>query len=124
MKKIIFTLCTLLSVSALALEGRSERILGYLPSNKGLAFQVNSGGCTRKSDFTSKVERDSSSGLIYLTLIRLQPDLCYPFIPMGERFQFTYEELGITSGDNFVIANPNGIVQAWAYDFPDFKLNE
>ena len=125
MKTILLSLCILVSTTALASpQGHLEKILGYLPSNKGLTFQVTSGGCTQKSDFTSKVEKDKSTGVIYLSLLRLRPDLCYPFIPMGERFNFTYAELGITSGDNFVIANSNGVVQAWAYDFPNIGLDQ
>jgi hypothetical protein len=122
MKTIFLILLTLFSTLALAApQGQREKILGYLPSNKGLTFQVASGGCTLKTDFTSKVEKDPSNGVMYLTLIRLRPDVCYPFIPMGVRFDFSYEELGITSGDNFVIANPNGTVQAWAYNFPNIE---
>lgn len=127
MKTIFLILCTVSSISASALasaQGRRENILGYLPSNKGLTFQVASGGCTVKADFTSKIEKDKANGVIYLTLLRLRPDVCYPFIPMGVRFDFSYAELGITSGDNFVIANPNGVVQAWAYDFPNIGPNE
>jgi hypothetical protein len=97
------TLTTVLSSLAIATtapEGRVEKILGYAPSSKGVIFQVTSGGCTKKEHF--------------------QPsDLCYPFLPMGERLAFTYEDLGFNAGERFTIMNPNGIVLGWIWEQQD-----
>ena len=93
----------------------SEPLLGFLPTKTGVIFQVRSGGCTRREDLAFTVSRHEGGSVTLLTLIRHQPDLCHPFLPMGERFKFTYEELGLRSGEKFKLANPNGVVEGWIF---------
>ncbi|MEK7355322.1 MAG: hypothetical protein AAB250_02665 [Bdellovibrionota bacterium] len=99
-------------------QGKVEKILGYQPSSKGLVFQVSSGGCTRRDDFTAKIVRNET-GIVQLVLIRVRPDLCYPFLPMGERLGFTYEQLGFNPGERFTVLNPNGVVHGWIWEQQD-----
>jgi hypothetical protein len=115
------TLTTVLSSLAIATtapEGRVEKILGYAPSSKGVIFQVTSGGCTKKEHFQPSIVR-SETGVVQLKLMRIRPDLCYPFLPMGERLAFTYEDLGFNAGERFTIMNPNGIVLGWIWEQQD-----
>jgi len=117
MKNIILLISTFLgSVAAAAAHGQPEEILGYRPTSTGIVFQVRSGGCTHKSDFLAETRRDPHSGAIELVLLRVHPDLCHPFIPVGERFKFSYSELGLTSGEDFIVKNKNGIVQGWIWN--------
>lgn len=124
MKAFTLTIAVMISfLSSIALaadpaEGKIERILGYQPSAKGIIFQVASGGCTRHEDFTAKITRNDT-GIVMLQLIRVRPDLCYPFIPMGERMGFSYEQLGFNAGERFVVLNPNGVVHGWIWEQKD-----
>lgn len=99
-------------------QGKVERILGYQPTSKGVIFQVASGGCTRREDFVAQITRNDT-GIVQLQLVRTRPDLCYPFLPTGERIGFTYEELGFNSGERFTLLNPNGVVYGWIWEQKD-----
>lgn len=96
-------------------QGKVEKVLGYQPSAKGVVFQVSSGGCTQRDDFVAKIERNNT-GIVQVQLIRTRPDLCHPYLPMGERIGFTYEELGFNPGERFTILNPNGVVYGWIWE--------
>jgi hypothetical protein len=116
MKTILFATLVLFTASSQAIaQPRAERILGYLPTRQGIIFQVPSGGCTRRGDFVTRVTRSEASPVAALLLLRMRPDLCYPFIPTGERFEFTYAELGIDSGEKFTVKNENGVVLGWIW---------
>ena len=116
MKKIIlFAFIFLGSIAVAASHGQPEEILGYRPMSDGIVFQVRSGGCTHKTDFLAETKRDQRTGATELILLRIRPDLCHPFLPMGERFKFSYAELGLTAGEDFVVKNKNGIVQGWIW---------
>ena len=83
-----------------------EPLLGVTYDLTGITFQVSSGGCTTKSDF--KILQIGPSPLPYLqiTLVREAIDLC-PASPLhGITIKFTYEEMGIKKGTEFVISNP------------------
>ncbi|HWU43230.1 MAG TPA: hypothetical protein VN132_07330, partial [Bdellovibrio sp.] len=68
-----------------------------------LFFQVRSGGCTSKEDFRFEVE--NAGGMKKVTLYRIRPDECYAFVPFGKVISFSYQELGLHSGDHFYVGN-------------------
>jgi hypothetical protein len=114
----LFSCVTLLPSPGFADVGaaKTERILGYRPMKSGVIFQVTSGGCTHKADFAAEVLHPATSDYAELTLMRVRPDPCYPFVPMGERLKFSYDELGLKNGERFIVKNPNGVVEGWIWD--------
>lgn len=96
-------------------SGSPEKILGYQPSKSGVTFQVTSGGCTQREDFTAEVKR-SQTDVTELTFIRIRPDNCHPFLPTGIRFRLSYDELGLASGERFIVKNQNGVVHGSVWD--------
>ena len=95
--------------------GKVERLLGYSPSSLGITFQVTSGGCTKPEDFKTVIKRNEV-GVVQVALVRVRPDVCYPFLPMGTKFRLSYDQLGINNGERFMIMNPNGIVYGWVWE--------
>lgn len=100
MNKVLFCVLCLMSFSAIAAR---EEILGFSADEKGVSFQVRSGGCTSKADFGFVVLDTHPAGLI---LNRQQPDPCEAVVPFGTTVTFSYEELGFVNGDKFNILNP------------------
>jgi hypothetical protein len=85
----------------------AEYLYGMTVGPEGVEFQVYSGGCTGEEDF--RLERFESfppQGQIQLLLIRVSPDLCLAYLPYGTKIKFTYEDLGLKSGDSFAVLNP------------------
>lgn len=84
-----------------------ESLLGVLFRQYGIVFQVASNGCTQKSDFKVDV---MESFPLQLRLIRVRPDPCDAYVPLGERIFFSYRELGIVAGDELKVQNPLGTI--------------
>jgi hypothetical protein len=84
-----------------------ESLLGVLFQRSGITFQVQSNGCTQKSDFRIEV---IDSYPLQLHLIRIHPDPCDAYLPLGTRIYFKYGELGIVPGDALRVVNPLGTV--------------
>jgi hypothetical protein len=82
-----------------------EPLLGVIFLKSGIVFQVTSTGCTQKSDFDLQV---LESYPLQLRLIRINPDLCDAYIPLGERIFYSYSELGLLSGTKLSVMNPLG----------------
>jgi hypothetical protein len=91
-----------------------EAVVGYRVDSTGVSFQLNSGGCTLPTDFSAVVEF-SGTHVAHVTLLRLQPDSCHPFIPTAFETHFTFEQLGISRTTSFVLTNPNGIALGWLW---------
>ncbi len=104
MKKLISALIILLGINAQAQQVGLEPILGFLPRPEAVYFQVHSGGCTLKSDFKVSVENIGDRKSV--RLFRINPDECLAFFPTGATLKFSHEELGLKSGDHFMISNP------------------
>jgi hypothetical protein len=68
-------------------------------------FQVESSGCTQKSDFEVVI---MESYPMQLSLERINQDPCDAYIPLGERIFFSYRELGVTPGSELMVVNPLG----------------
>lgn len=84
-----------------------ESLLGVLFNKSGIVFQVRSNGCTQKSDFKVDVMETYP---LQLRLIRIQPDPCDAYVPLGERIYFKYQELSIVPGDELRVLNPLGTI--------------
>ncbi|MGZ3722778.1 MAG: hypothetical protein ACXVA9_07615 [Bdellovibrionales bacterium] len=116
MRNLVLTsLIILASAQTANAAGVSEKILGYQPSRNGVSFQVKSGGCTSREDFMAEIKR-SPSEVTEVTLIRVRPDNCHPFIPMGIRFRISYDDLGLAHGEQFKIVNQNGTVNGMVWE--------
>jgi hypothetical protein len=82
-----------------------EALGGMLFTEYGIVFQVNSNGCTQKSDFEVVI---MESYPMQLSLERVNPDPCDAYIPLGERIFFSYRELGVAPGSELMVVNPLG----------------
>jgi hypothetical protein len=80
-----------------------EQLLGFTYDREGITLQVNSGGCTKKSDFTfiKGVYKDIPT----LAFYRSNTDTCLAYYPHGIKIHFTYAELGINGSKKFYILN-------------------
>ncbi len=87
--------------------GDAERILGVRAGPRGIAFQVSSGGCTAKEDFDVKI---MESFPLQLELVRMEPDLCEAYVPYGKTIRFSYRELRLADGDQFIVVNPPAVI--------------
>jgi hypothetical protein len=84
-----------------------EEILGVRVGPRGIAFQVHSGGCTAKEDFDVRI---MESFPLQLELVRMEPDLCEAYVPYGKTIRFSYRELRLGDGDQFIIVNPPAVI--------------
>jgi hypothetical protein len=85
----------------------NEQLIGIGFHKLGIVFQVMSSGCTQKSDFKLQI---MESYPLQLRLIRIKPDPCDAYMPLGERIFYSYKELGIFPGDALRVNNPLGTV--------------
>jgi hypothetical protein len=85
------------------------RLLGFKTGPGGIAFQVPTGGCLKKTDFAARALRDGS-GPVYLQLLSARVDNCRGAFPYGTTIRFSYDEMGIQVGESFVILNEGGVV--------------
>lgn len=81
-----------------------EPVYGYMQTNRGIFFQVASGGCTYAEDFVVQVEETTDVDIVIL--IREHFDPCKAFIPYGVTIFKSYEDLGILTAKRFKILNP------------------
>jgi len=103
MKKTILALALVCASLTANAEPAMELLLGHFYTQGGVQIQVASGGCTWKRHFEATQEvRD---GRIYLIFTRKVPDGCRAYIPYGEILTFSFEELGLKTGDIFQIRN-------------------
>lgn len=100
---MIFLIC---SISIALTQTSAEEIFGYLPTNSGVSFQVKSGGCTHNKDFIFELRRDQFFRVVDLTIVRVRPDFCFGYLPMGVKLTFSYEDLSLVQGEKFLVVNP------------------
>jgi len=101
--KLVMALLLVFSGNVFAEE--AEEIMGYTTSEKGVTFQVFSGGCTDKEHFEVLV---MESFPLQLRLMRNKPDLCLAHLPYGTKITFSWDDLSLQRGDQFTIANKTG----------------
>ena len=83
---------------------QTETIFRYAIGSAGIAFQVNSGGCTDKNSFV--VEKSLDGNQTKLTLVRMVPDYCKARLPGGVIVLYSFEELNLNPRSTFQIDNP------------------
>ncbi|MBF0360052.1 MAG: hypothetical protein HQK49_03535 [Oligoflexia bacterium] len=98
----IFSITFVFSTNQASAENTQEKLLGLTVDHDGINFQVYSGGCTQKSDFSIMILQMMPPKLI---LIRKKPDYCEAYLPYGTIINFKYSEIGIQSGSHFSIGN-------------------
>lgn len=85
-----------------------EELMGVVIAQRGIVFQVFSNGCTDKEDFRVDVVESIP---LEVRLIRVEPDPCRGFLPLGTRLRFSYKELGIQREETLRVVNPLATVQ-------------
>jgi len=95
---VFFAVMNTFAISLVA--GEIETIKALRVDQNGITLTVDTGGCTEKKHF-----RVRKLGLnpTEISLIRIKPDNCKSFSPESIDIKFTYEELGITRGEQFEI---------------------
>ncbi|WP_427789034.1 hypothetical protein [Brevundimonas diminuta] len=68
-----------------------------------LSVVVGSNGCTEASSFEVRIKDDEPAEL---SLIRRAPDMCKALVPDGKTVNWTYDELGLKSGQSVRVINP------------------
>lgn len=103
MKKLFFLTLALLSFGASAGAlmpvtpiNISGAILGYSIDREGLSIQVTSGGCISENNFEVTVLETYP---VQIIIKQTSPDSCEANIPYGQNVLFTYEKLGLKSGE-------------------------
>lgn len=81
-----------------------ETIFRYAIGSAGIAFQVNSGGCTDKSSFT--IQKSLEGSETKLTLVRVVPDYCKARMPGGVIVLYSFEELNLNPRSSYQVDNP------------------
>lgn len=82
-----------------------ESIYGYFMDASGVSVQVNSEGCSDKTQFTV-VRLNEGMSPAQLALVRTKADPCRKPLPYGQVLKFAYDELGLKEGDTYIIVNP------------------
>lgn len=69
-----------------------------------LVVQADSNGCTSEASFAVHIA--DTEGPAQVSLTRETPDNCRALIREGVELRWTYAELGLTSGEAAIVANP------------------
>lgn len=80
-----------------------EPLLAANPGAEGLVIRVTSKGCAAKADFVFRVDRKAGHAVVAFARRRLET--CKGATRAVD-LSFGYAELGLTSADRIVIANP------------------
>ncbi|MDD5168328.1 MAG: hypothetical protein PHN75_05885 [Syntrophales bacterium] len=92
-----------------AAETTEEVLLGVKMTPKDIEFQVKTGGCTEKKDFSIEINKGITGNPPYqLTVVRKKKDDCKAFMPEGTIVQFSKKELGLPDGIKLTITNKFG----------------
>ena len=111
-----------------------EVLLGFSHDSEGVTFQVESSGCISKENFDLTVEEgptptaptpDDGEGPPILPFVETPTPIrqrehtvvlkridtegefaCNVWMPYGEKFTYTYEEMGLSEGEEFSVSNP------------------
>lgn len=91
------------SQSATALSAPLETLGAVRFEGGAVVIRVGSNGCTSASDFAVEV---ADGDVADLTFTREKPDLCKALVPDGVELRWTYQELGLASGQAVAVRNP------------------
>ena len=103
MNRKFLTLMILSTLAAFSAFAQDEKLLGFMANTKGMTFQVASGGCTSKASFRIDYLKSLP---VQIMLVRTVEDFCEAYLPYGTELEFSWDELGLTKGEEFVLANP------------------
>jgi hypothetical protein len=81
-----------------------EPLFGVITSSNGVYIQAHSGGCTSKDSFVVKKVRVGS--ITEITFMRVEGDPCLALYTYGTLLNYSYEDLGLEYGTNFIVRNP------------------
>lgn len=107
MKSMVIAILVLFSsASSFAENGpaRVEPLMGVITAWSGVYIQAHSSGCTDKSSFI--VKKDRSDDVTRLTFVRVEEDPCLALYVFGKVINYSFEELGLESGEKFFVTNP------------------
>lgn len=68
-----------------------EALISAAIDERGITFQVPTGGCTAKENFGLETVTPNP---LTVRLVRLRPDYCEARVPQGVKIKFTYAEIG------------------------------
>ncbi len=80
----------------------NEKLIGLMPSEKGITFQVASSGCTKKEHFEVLITESFPPGI---SLQRMVEDPCDSVVPFGVPIFYSYKEMGLNLGDRYILRN-------------------
>lgn len=89
--------------NTVAVGAALETLRGARFEPGALVVQADSSGCTREASFAVHIA--DSEGPAQISLTRETPDTCESLVPNGVELRWTYEELGLASGEAAVIQN-------------------
>ena len=81
-----------------------EPVYGVSVGKQGVTVRLASNGCTKKSDLTVAVGKNSTRPLVLIA--RKHPDTCRSFAADRAEVAWSFEELGLEPGQAFSLANP------------------
>jgi hypothetical protein len=79
-----------------------EVLKGFTSNHKGITVQVESNGCTSKSNFEISI---LESYPVQIRVERTKPDWCRGYLQYGTVLKYSYAELGLRSGSMFFLVN-------------------
>lgn len=85
-------------------SGAIEQVYAAVVTDDVAAIRVASNGCTDKDDIQPRISR--GAGRAVLTLVRTHQDTCTQPSDEGVLVQWTFNELGLPSGSQLLVANP------------------
>jgi hypothetical protein len=99
-------LAALLAVTAGPVQAQQGLmpIYGVTVSAAGVTVRVPASACVRKSDFTVAVLRRDPQSMVLFTPKR--PQGCGPVGPGHTDLTYALNDLGLKSGESFILANP------------------
>lgn len=90
---------------ATAAASTVEELMSAENTPAGIAITVETGGCTKKSDF--KVDADQvQNGKAAVEFRRLTADTCKGNFPEGLKLEFTWADLKLPQGTELLVKNP------------------
>ena len=104
----IITIAAVIFATTLAgadAKPRPAYLLGLEAKGDKVTIAVISNGCTRKGHFIFSIRR--GDGGTRLTVLRDQKRFCL-LTPYAIRLTYTRKEIGLKSGERFVVTNPMG----------------
>ena len=101
---LVSALVLFASAGGAAAEQDFEGSISCEPGAGGIAVTVETGGCTAKADFA--VSSTAALGKTEIGLRRAKADTCKGNFPDGLKLQFSWSDLKLSPGSQYVLTNP------------------